>query len=140
MSDQLSTSFARNTSLIHYGVEFVVIGGMAFYFSKRCSSLEEQIHHLEEKNKTLEERLNRHEELLRRMLAPQSQEAPHPPKTSRKPKTKKNRNNDRGHNHISEKKKDDTTHKKDESHSGDDVLEIESETDLDDMIRDELPN
>ncbi len=53
MSEQSNSAILGKSMYIHIAAEVVVVGGLAFYLSKRCSSLESKVDQLEQAVKLL---------------------------------------------------------------------------------------
>ena len=83
-------------TLVHVGVEFVVIGGVTFWLNKRISGIQEEVLELRKKVESYENviqqqsrLINRHEEMLSQIFNPNHQ------KSTRPPPTKHNTSNNR---------------------------------------------
>lgn len=85
-------------TLVHVGVEFVVIGGVTFWLNKRISSVQEEVLELRKKVESYEtviqqqsRLINRHEEMLSQIFNPNHRQERSPqtqPSTSHNPKQK----------------------------------------------------
>ncbi len=72
----MNTNMFDTKLLAHAGIEMVVIGGVAFYYYKQISGLNERIKNLEAQNESLIKAVQEHDSYFREILTPGSRSGP----------------------------------------------------------------